>query len=105
MATTNSFGSVQEVERLFARSISEPCTRSLSWASPNTWLQSEKMRSTAAEEGAIERKTRSIEAAPRGELGGVGAPEEQHLLIWQGTAHEEENGTSPRYSVESVTPV
>ena len=43
------------------------------------WLQSENMRSTAVEEGAIESEGAG-EAAPRGELGGVGAPEEQHLL-------------------------
>ena len=45
----------------------------LSWASPNMWLHSEKMRSTAAEEGAIERKTR----ARRPHAGNLGALERQ----------------------------
>ena len=45
----------------------------LSWASPNMWLHSEKMRSTAAEEGAIERKTR----ARRPHAGNSGALERQ----------------------------
>ena len=57
-----------------AHSINEPCTKSasaISWASPNMWLQREKMRSTAAEEGAWELPSReedAREAASRGEL-------------------------------------
>ena len=43
------------------------------WASPNMWLHSEKMRSTAAEEAAIERKTR----ARRPHAGNLGALERQ----------------------------